>query len=160
MLLQITRMKKVYLFALIALLLNAVSCTSETKVVENNLNGEVKTIDSVHADSAIQNDLDSQNFIQVDMSSAIDKDGYVDEEKERLQAIVKKSPQLDFCTCIVRIDSMEKALNEIDGPEWDKLWSDYEIFTEKCKVVLAVDDTPEGRKNHKRKVDKCLKNAK
>lgn len=153
-------MKKIYLYSLLLIGFAVFSCTSETSVVENETHENINKSDSVISDSVIKNDLDSQNFIKVDMSSAIDKDGYVDEDKERLQAIIKKSPQLEFCTCIVRIDSMEKALNEIDGEEWDKLWAEYEVFTEKCKVVLAVDDTPEGRKKHKRKVDKCLKNAK
>lgn len=86
------------------------------------------------------------------------------ENKETQKAheeIVKKyGEQWDFCTCIQKGDSINKALsNSEDEDEIDKIIDRMEFVDNKCKgLLIQPNDTPEDRALHQRKVSDCLKN--
>ena len=123
---------KITTFFIAILVLSACKSNTEVDVKEPEIVKEI--VDTLQQDT-VQDSIPEEHALVVDMTSAIDKDGYVDVEKEHLQSISKKTPQMEFCTCIVRIDSMEKELGVLEGEKWDQLWADYEKLTEKCKVV-------------------------
>ena len=69
------------------------------------------------------------------------------------------SPQWDFCTCVVKNDSMNKALmqGEISDNEFDVLMKRVDVIDKKCNDFLIYKvETPEERKEHKDRVMKCL----
>ena len=71
--------------------------------------------------------------------------------------------QWDFCTCIIKNDSVQKAfMNEgLSDAQFDALADRSEAIDNKCKAFLvqSLNQTPEERYEHKKKVDKCLKEA-
>ncbi len=71
--------------------------------------------------------------------------------------------QWDFCTCIIKNDSVQKAImNEsLSDAQFDVLVARSEEIDNKCKAFLvqSLNQTPEERYEHKKKVDDCLKDA-
>jgi len=71
--------------------------------------------------------------------------------------------QWDFCTCIVKNDSVQKAImNEgLSDAQFDALFDRSTYIDGKCKAFLvqSLSQTPDERYEHKKKVDKCLKEA-
>jgi hypothetical protein len=95
----------------------------------------------------------------------VDSSGYVDEELEIATIIEEKyGEQWDFCDCIVKNDSVNKAflnVNEDDDEQFDEIFARSEVIDQHCKEILATPNTtPEERARHDRKVQKCLKSAK
>lgn len=147
-------MRKIFFFTLLSSSL-ILSCTSTETVIDNEIVQEVDQADSVDTS------LNATVVESIDTTSAIDANGYVDEEKEMMQAANAVVPQWDFCTCILAADSINKAMETADDATFDLLIARDEIVSQKCKIILAhKTDTPDARKKHDRKVKKCLKNAK
>lgn len=97
----------------------------------------------------------------IDMSNVDDK--HSEEFMHSLIDIEKKyGEQWDFCTCVVKNDSINKAFSKpVGDAEFDRLSARFDVIDEKCKAFLVHDPniTPEERTNHERKVKKCLKEA-
>lgn len=97
----------------------------------------------------------------IDMSNVDDK--HSEEFMHSLIDIEKKyGEQWDFCTCVVKNDSINKAFSKpVGDQEFDRLSARFDVIDEKCKAFLVHDPsiTPEERSNHERKVRKCLKEA-
>ncbi|OFZ06655.1 MAG: hypothetical protein A3D92_19590 [Bacteroidetes bacterium RIFCSPHIGHO2_02_FULL_44_7] len=97
----------------------------------------------------------------IDMSNVDDK--HSEEFMRSLIDIEKKyGEQWDFCTCVVKNDSINKAFSKpVGDAEFDRLSARFDVIDEKCKAFLVHDPniTPEERTNHERKVKKCLKEA-
>lgn len=82
---------------------------------------------------------------------------------ESLIEIEKKyGEQWDFCTCVIKNDSINKAFSKpVSDSEFDRLSERFDVIDEKCKAFLVQNPnvTPEERVEHERKVKKCLKEA-
>ena len=98
-----------------------------------------------------------------DMESAMARDTAVaptKEMKENHAKIVKKyGEQWDFCTCIVKNDSITDAFEKKLTPQQEeKLMARWESVDNKCKELTTFDNTtPEERAKHEKRVNKCLK---
>lgn len=99
-----------------------------------------------------------------DLPDSLVKDGYVEETKELASVIEKKyGVQWDFCDCIVKSDSINKVMSDLEGvsdDEIDLVFARWEVIDKHCKeLITAPNTTPDERKRYSRKVKKCLKNA-
>lgn len=83
---------------------------------------------------------------------------------ENLAQIEKEyGEQWGFCECIVRNDSVQKAFQSpnITDAQFDQLDARSTEIANKCKAFLvqSMNQTPEERYEHKKKVNACLKEA-
>ena len=96
-----------------------------------------------------------------DLSTVEAKD--LEEFKENLAIIEKKhGEQWDFCTCVVKNDSINKAfMGDVSDEEFDRLSDRFDVIDQHCKAFLTQSSsvTPEERAIHEKKVRKCLKEA-
>lgn len=106
--------------------------------------------DSAHAEEVVLN----EHFI--------DTGGYVNDSVALETEIeLKYGVQWDFCDCVVKNDSIEKALFATeDEAQIDLILVRMDEVDQHCKGMLATPNTtPEQRDRHARKVRKCLKEA-
>jgi hypothetical protein len=84
------------------------------------------------------------------------------EVQEAHEEIVKKyGEQWDFCTCIVKSDSVNTALMEAPDDMFDRVMERSEYIDSKCKELLIQPNaTPEERAAHEKRVKKCLRDHK
>lgn len=96
-----------------------------------------------------------------DMSTVDAKDRR--EFKENLAKIEKKhGEQWDFCTCVIKNDSINRAFSEpLPDDEFDRLALRLDEIDKRCKAFLTQSSnvTPEERSRHEKKVKNCLKEA-
>lgn len=75
----------------------------------------------------------------------------------------KYGEQWDFCDCVVKGDSINKAFSKPNLPdaEFDRLAARFDEIDEKCQAFRIQDAnrTPEQRELHEKKVRKCLREA-
>lgn len=112
--------------------------------------------------NVIHNDTEGEHKqSNYDMSLVDDK--HSQEFMESLVEIEKKyGEQWDFCTCVIKNDSINKAFSQpVSDAEFEKLSARFDVIDEKCKAFLVQNPnvTPEERAEHERKVKKCLKEA-
>lgn len=145
------------IFAFLSLLLIVSSCGSESKgskpkkkkdvVVMTEEDSITATIDSLHITS------------EMDMSLISPEDR--GEFLKNLAEIEKKhGQQWDFCTCVIKNDSINKAfMKELSDEAFDKLSLRFDVIDAKCKAFLAQNpnQTPEDRAKHEKKVRDCLR---
>ena len=86
------------------------------------------------------------------------------ELKESIKKIeAKYGEQWDFCDCVVKGDSINKAFLKPNLPdkEFDRLSKRFDEIDEKCQAFRIQDAnrTPEERIIHEKKVKKCLRAA-
>lgn len=86
------------------------------------------------------------------------------ELKESIAKIeMKYGEQWDFCDCVIKGDSINKAFSKPNLPdaEFERLAKRFDVIDEKCQAFRIQDAnrTPEQRDLHERKVRKCLKEA-
>jgi hypothetical protein len=88
------------------------------------------------------------------------KKGKLIERKELKQKIEEKyGEQWDFCSCIHKNDSINKAFkNKLTPEQEDQLIDRWEFVDSKCKELTTFDNTtPEERAHYQKKVSNCLK---
>ena len=75
----------------------------------------------------------------------------------------KYGDQWDFCTCVVKNDSINKAIQNqsLSDKDFDRLIERMDAIDQKCKAFLvqSPNQTPEERLVHNKKVKDCLKAA-
>lgn len=86
------------------------------------------------------------------------------ELKEAVKKIeAKYGEQWDFCDCVVKGDSIDKAFKKANLPdkEFNRLSDRFDVIAEKCQAFRIQDAnrTPEERAIHEKKVKKCLRAA-
>lgn len=89
-------------------------------------------------------------------------------QKEFMQNLAKiegkYGEQWDFCTCVVKNDSINTAFMKdgISDKAFDALLRRSEFIDNKCQafMVQSPNQTPEQRMAHEKKVKDCLKQAK
>jgi hypothetical protein len=84
-----------------------------------------------------------------------------DVQEAHAEIVKKYGEQWDFCTCIVKSDSVNTALMEAPDALFDKVMERSEYIDSKCKgLLIQPNATPEERAKHEKRVKKCLKEAK
>ena len=121
---------------------------------------------SVHPLTDVNHSNNAENDENVEIQSDYDMDMVdaddMEEFKESLAQIEKEhGEQWDFCTCVVKNDSINKAVMEASDSEIDGLFERLEVIDQHCKAFLVQNPnaTPEERAKHEKKVKKCLKEA-
>lgn len=145
-------MKKTLLYITVVTLISCVSCTSGSAPQgEGGMKQHIKVVKKKE-DKIISN---------IDISEVDEK--HSEEFVESLIEIEKKyGEQWDFCTCVIKNDSINKAFSSpVSDKEFDRLSERFDVIDEKCKAFLVQNpnQTPEERANHEKKVKKCLKEA-
>lgn len=147
-------MKKLFVFIT---LISLFSCGSDHEV-DNN--GSENDNDSIVKTDKLDS-LEDQIKSDYDMSMVDDKNS--EEFMESLVEIEKKyGEQWDFCTCVIKNDSINKAFSSpVSDREFDRLSARFDVIDEKCKAFLVQNPnvTPEERAKHEKKVRNCLKEA-
>lgn len=70
--------------------------------------------------------------------------------------------QWDFCTCIKKNDSVNKAMmkDDISDEAFDALFERSDFIDSKCKgLLIQPNATPEQRAKHEKKVKNCLRES-
>jgi len=147
-------MKKYLLFIT---LFSVIGCNSDPKDVEVDETNNKDSLNEVNRNDS----LDKVIISDYDMSD-VDKKNQLD-FKETLVKIEKEhGEQWDFCTCVVKNDSINKAFSQpVSDAAFDKLSARFDEIDKRCKAFLAQNPnvTPEERAKHEKKVKKCLKEA-
>ena len=148
-------MKRFFLFLTI---ISLISCKTEVKdivdITENDSDSLVETVVPDELDSVIVSDYNMKDVDRKD----------VKEFKENLVKIEKEfGEQWNFCTCVVKGDSINKAFMnpDISDSDFNKLLDRFDVIDEKCKAfrIQNPNVTPEERYAHEKKVKKCLSEA-
>ena len=89
----------------------------------------------------------------------VSKDPEIQEAQEEI--VKKYGEQWDFCTCIVKSDSVNTALMEAPDDMFDLVMERSEYIDSKCKgLLIQPNATPEERAVHEKRVKKCLRDNK
>lgn len=124
-----------------------------------NSNEEVIPTDEMPTDSLQVEDL-VDSLQNEDLTVAIVSND-PDVQEAHAEIVKKFGEQWDFCTCIVKSDSVNTALMEASDDMFDAVMERSEYIDSKCKGLLILpNDTPEERSKHEKRVKKCLKEAK
>lgn len=119
------------------------------------------------SDLVIDEESDGEDGSTSDIKSEYDM-GTVDKKdlkefKENLEKIEKvHGEQWDFCTCVVKNDSINRAFSEeVSDAEFERLSTRFDEIDVKCKAFLAQSPnvTPADRAAHDKKVKNCLKES-
>lgn len=142
--------KSIILFSSLFILF---SCT------ESNENNDDLDINLNDVDSTVVEAIDT---VLQETDSVIDKVVYDDPEVQEAhkQIVEKYGIQWDFCTCIVKNDSVDKALRSenLSDADFDILFDRSEFIDGKCKgLLIQPNATPDERAKHEKKVNNCLK---
>ena len=133
-----------------------ISCAGCSESTGENVSDKAK-LQSIRSVRTIQDQIISD----IDLSEV--DEHHSEEFVESLIQIEKQyGQQWDFCTCVIKNDSINKAFSKpVSDREFDRLSARFDVIEEKCKAFLVHDPniTPEERSNHERKVRKCLKEA-
>ena len=142
--------KSLPVFFILTLLL--FSCV-EQKKKEKQLSVQEKSKDST------SNTLIKKNDIKKTVKVI---DPKTEKLEEHAKIVAKYGEQWDFCNCVMKNDSINKALEKtLSDKQTDKLMARWEFVDTKCKDFLTTPNTtPEERAKHEWKVKQCLKNAK
>lgn len=142
-------MNRIYLY-LFSTLLFLVSCNSN----ENALPTEDLPVDSLKVSDYIETV--DEEIVSVDIVS-----NDPDVQEAHAEIVKNFGEQWDFCTCIVKSDSVNNALMEAPDELFDKVMERSEYIDSKCKgLLIQPNATPEDRALHEKRVKKCLKEAK
>jgi len=146
-------MKKFIFFNVFILSLLLISCNSGDGDNNDNIDSLIIPIDTL--------------ITEIDTTSSLPDSlkgkGYVESTEEIEKEIEKKfGKQWDFCDCIVKQDSVNKAAAKdgLTDAQYDALFDRMDVIDKHCMALTATPNTtPEERQKHERKVKKCLKNA-
>lgn len=142
---------------LLATIIFFVSCKSEPTTKEKS---DKEIADSIQAAKDKEDEKENPKS-DYDMSTVDVKDRA--EFKENLKKIEKThGTQWDFCTCIVKNDSINKAFAKpVSDSEFERLSNRFDEIETHCQAFLAQNpnQTPEERVKHEKQVKKCLKEA-
>jgi hypothetical protein len=146
------KINKFYLIACLFLLFFTISCSSNEKCTDCELEKENDSIQKKDSVSTLESELKAETLIPESK-----------EQAENLKKIEKKfGEQWDFCSCVIANDSINTAFEKnVSDKEADVLMKRWEFVEIKCKAFLTQpNSTPEERAIHEKKVKKCLKSKK
>lgn len=143
-------MKTIYSLALFAFVLAGCSSQETTKEAAAKNEKDTTEVDSTLVDTMTISD------------DSLEAQGYDVNEEENIEENIEKKygEQWEFCDCIVRNDSVNKALETANDAQVDAILARMDQIEKHCKKMLTVPNTtPEERTKYQRKVNKCLRNA-
>jgi hypothetical protein len=145
-----TKPKFIFQTSTVAFILLLSSCGNDVN------NEEIPPVSDTTAVESLDEALKQSNEVKPAMDSV--------ELKASIKKIeAKYGEQWDFCDCVVKGDSINKAFSKPNIPdkEFDRLSKRFDEIDEKCQAFRIQDAnrTPEERAAHEKKVKKCLKNA-
>jgi hypothetical protein len=137
-----------HLFFSIAVLI-LVSCDgNQNQIVEEVVTDSLLMVEKT--DSLVQEEVKIKE---------VSKDPEIQEAQEEI--VKKYGEQWDFCTCIVKSDSVNTALMEAPDDMFDLVMERSEYIDSKCKgLLIQPNATPEERAAHEKRVKKCLRDNK
>ena len=141
---------KPYAILLLITLFSLVSCNRDVGAIDETIGEQIDTV-------LIDSTLNPIDTVQLDSA------GYIDESAALATQIEKVyGEQWDFCDCVVKNDSIEKAIFATDDDaQLDLILARMEVVDQHCKELLTTHNTtPDDRAKHERKVNRCLKDAK
>jgi hypothetical protein len=141
--------KTIIIFLIFTFLFSCTNDGQDNEMIEENAN---------ELDSLEWNNDYSDTIEESSVSGNVYDDPEVQEVHKEIEK--KYGVQWDFCTCIVKNDSVNKALqsDKLTDDEFDLLFERSEHIDQKCKGLLVQPNaTPEERAMHEKKVKKCLK---
>lgn len=143
-------MKKIFSYCVLFSLI--FSCSSDgTK----NQNDKSQNSDTLQTDS-LANDVDSVQLSE----DSLKAQGYAVDEVEKIDDKIEEKfgEQWDFCNCVIKNDSVQKAVETASDDQIDAILARMEEIDMHCKKMLTQPNTtPEERAKYQRKVNKCLK---
>jgi hypothetical protein len=107
------------------------------------------------------------NVHQETLSEAIERKRKGTVDGDELNVLAEKiegkyGEQWDFCNCVVKGDSLNKAISsgKLSDAAFDRLSKRFDEIELRCKVFKMQDPnrTPEERLIHEKKVQDCLEN--
>jgi len=130
----------------------------------NSIDSEVPidTVAVAQVDTVVSMLVDT--VVVSELPDSLAQDGYVEETKALATVIEKKyGVQWDFCDCIVKSDSINKIMSDLEGisdDEIDIIFARWDEIDMHCKeLITAPNTTPEERSKYSKKVKRCLRNA-
>jgi hypothetical protein len=125
--------------------------------------GNEKPVDQIEEVSADTLESSLNDAIKNDSKKEKPAMDSVDLKKSIKKIEAKYGEQWDFCDCVVKGDSINKAFMKpkIPDKEFDRLSKRFDEIDEKCQAfrIQDADRTPEERALHEKKVKRCLKAA-
>lgn len=130
---------------LTAILFLIVSCGNDPKVAKDSPKEKDK------------DEVKKQLIAPIKKDTVISKKAEAESIKAKIEQ--KYGEQWDFCSCVVKNDSINDAFEKKLTPaQEEKLMARWEYVDTKCKeITINPSTTPEERDRHERKVKKCLK---
>ena len=107
-------------------------------------------------DSLLSDTIEEKKIVPVDVTDA---DGY--EDKDAAEKIIKANKeQLSFCECAKKMNQLEQEMEAAEGDALEKLFDDMEKMQKgECAILfVSPNRTPDERKAHQRRIQKCLEN--
>lgn len=145
---------KIFVTFLTFLIILSACNVSETETVENLENDSNQSVNDL-------NPVDSLISDMIDTNDLMDLSSDPDVKEAQVEIIKKFGEQWDFCTCIVKSDSVNSALMEASDDDFDKVMERSEYIDSKCKgLLIQPNDTPDERALHEKRVKKCLSESK
>jgi len=147
-------------FFVLITLFSLFSC--KTEIENHDVENHDVEIDSLPVTIELNDSIDTMIVSDYDMGDVDVKD--IKEFKENLVKIEQEfGEQWDFCICVVKRDSVNKAIMDesLSESEFDKVISRSDEIDEKCKAfqVQNPNTTPDERAKHEKMVRNCLKEA-
>jgi hypothetical protein len=146
-----------YRVLLFLTLIIIVSCKSDPKPPDVTPD-DTDSTDMVGLDS-----LDTVSLISDYKMKDVDPKLRAEFRRSLVKIEAKHGIQWDFCTCVIKNDSLNKALQKPNLPDkiFDVLLIRSDTIEQRCQAFLAqnVDTTPDQRALHEKKVRDCLKAA-
>lgn len=144
------------IFAFLSFFLILSSCGDES----NGFKPKKKAVVVMTEEDSITATIDSLHITsEMDMSLISPEDR--GEFLKNLAEIEKKhGQQWDFCTCVLKNDSINKAfMKKLSDEAFDELSLRFDVIDAKCKAFLAQNpnQTPGDRAKHEKKVRDCLR---
>ena len=138
-----------------------VSCTnnsSDNLTSDKGDNEHQSTVNSEDDNSTAQEKQSIEERVAVSSQAPSTKSQEVAEAKKEIEK--KYGEQWDFCTCIVKGDSVNNAMlaDDIADDIFEVLMTRSDYIDTKCKHLLVQPNaTPDEREAHNKKVQDCLR---
>lgn len=136
------------------------SCKTESNPEKKPSDTDKDTTIRVEAIDTITKNVDYTNIIaEEDLPAAVQnliKDEEMKETKVDLEK--KHGVQWDFCTCVLKSDSIIAAFETANDEDFDKLMERSDYIDSKCSMIRATPNTtPEERNKHEKAIKACRK---
>jgi hypothetical protein len=126
---------------------------------ESTTQGETIELDSLENNVVEQFIPTSETISEDKLPEAVKKIVNDEDMKETKVALEKKhGVQWDFCTCVIKSDSILTAFNSVKDENLDQLMERSDFIDSKCSMIRATPNTtPSEREKHEKAINACRK---